>query len=63
MRGIDAAHSLLELPDRPTAVFATTDQQAIGVLRACGDRGLVAQKRPTYDSSWQFQDRPKPSQK
>jgi LacI family transcriptional regulator len=40
MRGIDAAHSLLELPDRPTAVFATTDQQAIGALRACGDRGL-----------------------
>lgn len=40
MRGIDAARSLLELPDRPTAVFATTDQQAIGVLRACGDRGL-----------------------
>ena len=40
MRGIDAALSLLELPDRPTAVFATTDQQAIGVLRACGDRGL-----------------------
>ncbi len=40
MRGIDAAHSLLELPERPTAVFATTDQQAIGVLRACGDCGL-----------------------
>jgi LacI family transcriptional regulator len=40
MRGIESATSLLEVDERPTAIFATTDQQAIGVLRACADLGL-----------------------
>ncbi|MER7456668.1 LacI family DNA-binding transcriptional regulator [Micromonospora sp. NPDC126480] len=31
---------LLSLPDRPTAVFAGSDMQAIGVLRAARQRGL-----------------------
>lgn len=33
-------HQLLEAPDRPTAVFASTDDQALGALRAVMERGL-----------------------
>lgn len=40
MHGIEQALSLLDEDPRPTAIFATTDQQAIGILRACADRGL-----------------------
>lgn len=40
MRGIEPATSLLGTDRRPTAIFAATDQQAIGVLRACADLGL-----------------------
>lgn len=40
MRGIESATSLLDTERRPTAIFAATDQQAIGVLRACADLGL-----------------------
>lgn len=35
------AHRLLDLPQRPTAIFAGSDTQAIGVLRATQERGLV----------------------
>lgn len=34
------AHTLLTQPDRPTAVFAYSDTQAIGVLEAARDLGL-----------------------
>lgn len=34
------AHELLTLPDRPTAIFAYSDTQAFGVLRAAQDLGL-----------------------
>jgi LacI family transcriptional regulator len=39
-RGLESAHELLAADSPPTAIFATSDQQAIGVLRACADRGL-----------------------
>jgi LacI family transcriptional regulator len=35
-----AAHKLLDLPHPPTAVFAASDNQAMGVLRAARERGL-----------------------
>ena len=39
--GYEAAQSLLTATSpRPTAIFCSSDQQAIGVLRACGDLGL-----------------------
>jgi DNA-binding LacI/PurR family transcriptional regulator len=42
--GVEAAtsatRSLLELADRPTAVFAVTDAMAIGALRAARERGV-----------------------
>ncbi len=34
------AHKLLSLPDPPSAVFAASDTQAIGVIQAAGDLGL-----------------------
>jgi DNA-binding LacI/PurR family transcriptional regulator len=39
--GQETGARLLALPDRPTAIFAATDRQAIGVMKAAGDRGLV----------------------
>lgn len=38
--GYLAAHRLLGLPDRPTAIFASADLQGIGALRACHEAGL-----------------------
>jgi LacI family transcriptional regulator len=38
--GYTAAAQLLDRPDRPSAVFAATDLQAVGVLRAAQERGL-----------------------
>ncbi len=38
--GQAAAHLLLERRDRPTAIFAASDEMAIGALRAARDRGL-----------------------
>jgi LacI family transcriptional regulator len=35
-----AAHALLDLPERPTAIFAASDTQAMGALRAARERGL-----------------------
>jgi LacI family transcriptional regulator len=38
--GVDAAHHLLDMPRRPTAIFAGNDEMAIGVMKAARDRGL-----------------------
>ena len=38
--GFDQGLDLLTLPDRPTAVFAGSDMQALGVLRAAHQLGL-----------------------
>ncbi|WP_327723196.1 LacI family DNA-binding transcriptional regulator [Streptomyces europaeiscabiei] len=38
--GYAAARSLLELPERPTAVFAANDLQALGVYQAAREAGL-----------------------
>ena len=38
--GREQAASLLELPDRPTAIFAFNDSMAIGVMREAAARGL-----------------------
>jgi LacI family transcriptional regulator len=38
--GHAAAARLLDRPDRPTAVFASNDNMAVGVLRAARERGL-----------------------
>jgi LacI family transcriptional regulator len=35
------AHRLLSLPEPPTAIFAQSDTQAMGVLRAARERGLT----------------------
>ncbi len=36
-----SAHALLDLPQPPTAIFAASDVQAFGVLRAARERGLA----------------------
>lgn len=38
--GVAAARQLLSLPNRPTAVFASNDEMAIGTMRAARDQGL-----------------------
>ncbi len=38
--GYQAALSLLRLPNRPTAIFATNNVMAIGLMRAVADQGL-----------------------
>jgi LacI family transcriptional regulator len=38
--GIDAMKYFLELGDRPTAIFAATDEMAIGAIHAAQDAGL-----------------------
>lgn len=38
--GTRAADALLDRPDRPTAIFAASDEMAIGVLRAAREHGL-----------------------
>ena len=35
------AHRLLDLPEPPTAIFAASDNQALGVLKAARERGLT----------------------
>lgn len=38
--GYEAMHRLLDLPDRPTACFISSDPMAIGALRALHERGV-----------------------
>jgi DNA-binding LacI/PurR family transcriptional regulator len=38
--GREAAKQLLDLPDRPTAIFAESDEMAYGALREIRDAGL-----------------------
>ncbi|GHO83670.1 LacI family DNA-binding transcriptional regulator [Dictyobacter formicarum] len=38
--GYQAAMELLSLPERPTAIFAFSDDMAVGVLRAAAEQGL-----------------------
>lgn len=38
--GERAAHSLLDRPDPPTAIFALNDRMALGAMRAAWERGL-----------------------
>lgn len=40
--GQDAGKALLALPERPTAIFASNDDMALGVLAAAGESGLLA---------------------
>lgn len=39
--GYQAARELLNQPERPTAIFAATDMQAVGVLKATRELGLT----------------------
>lgn len=39
--GLEQASALLDLPDPPTAIFAGSDWQAVGVYRAIYERGLT----------------------
>lgn len=39
--GIEATKYFLELGDRPTAIFAATDEMAIGAIHTIQDKGLV----------------------
>ena len=41
----DMAHRLLNLPEPPTAIFAASDTQAMGVFRAARERGLSVPKQ------------------
>ena len=38
--GIEGMHTLLERPDRPTAVLCSNDELAYGALRVCRERGI-----------------------
>jgi LacI family transcriptional regulator len=38
--GVAAARALLDLPERPTAIFGFNDNVAIGALRAAAERGI-----------------------
>lgn len=38
--GVEAANSLLDMAEPPTAIFAGNDEMAIGVMKAARDRGL-----------------------
>lgn len=39
--GLDQAKALLSLPDRPTAIFASNDDMALGCLAAAAELGLM----------------------
>ncbi|MCX5496778.1 LacI family DNA-binding transcriptional regulator [Kaistia dalseonensis] len=38
--GLEAARAMLDAPEPPTAVFAASDEIALGVLTVCRDRGI-----------------------
>ncbi|CAB1071343.1 hypothetical protein JY97_16215 [Alkalispirochaeta odontotermitis] len=40
IEGREAAKKLIELPDRPTAIFAASDSLALGALTAAKDKGI-----------------------
>ncbi|MEO8366685.1 MAG: LacI family DNA-binding transcriptional regulator [Pseudoxanthomonas sp.] len=39
--GMSGANTLLDLDQRPTAIFAANDDMAAGVIRSAGERGIV----------------------
>jgi LacI family transcriptional regulator len=39
-KGVELGSAILDLPDRPTAVFAGSDEVAAGVIEAGRERGL-----------------------
>ena len=39
--GYEAGLQLLDLPTPPTAIFASNDNMAVGILRAAHERGIV----------------------
>ncbi|HSJ27569.1 MAG TPA: LacI family DNA-binding transcriptional regulator [Acidimicrobiia bacterium] len=39
--GYEAMRTILSSPDHPTAVFAMSDEMAMGAMRACHERGLA----------------------
>lgn len=51
--GVRAANRLLDLPERPTAIFASNDDMAAGVLAVAHDRGI---ELPTQLSVAGFDD-------
>ena len=51
--GAKAANQLLDLPDRPSAIFASNDDMAAGVLAVAHDRGI---ELPTQLSVAGFDD-------
>ena len=53
--GIHAGGELLSRPDRPTAIFATNDDSAAGVMVACSQLGLSVPRDVSvcgFDDSW-----------
>lgn len=44
VEGREAANTLLDLPDQPTAIFAASDSLAIGALTAAKDKGMKVPK-------------------
>lgn len=53
--GYEAAQQLLDLPNRPTAIFAFNDNMAIGAMRAAQERGLMMPRDLSivgFDDSW-----------
>ena len=53
--GVAAANQLLDLPQRPTAIFAANDDMAAGVIRAAAERGVAV---PAELSVCGFDDTP-----
>jgi LacI family transcriptional regulator len=39
--GLVATEKLIQLKDRPTAIFAMSDEMAVGAIHSCQDNGLV----------------------
>lgn len=53
--GIHAGRELLSAPERPTAIFATNDDSAAGVMVACSQLGLSVPRDVSvcgFDDSW-----------
>jgi len=53
--GIEAGRALLKSPQRPTAIFATNDDSAAGVMAVCSQAGLVVPSDVSvfgFDDSW-----------